>query len=59
MKKRLMFIFFGIIFILGGTLFDATFIRNYTVFEYIVICTWEFVIFALGLFVGYKICELE
>jgi len=53
MNKKLLLILLGLIIILGGTLFDAVFIRAYTFFEYAVICTWEFIIFGMGMFAGY------
>lgn len=47
----------GIFVILGGTLIDAIFIRSYTFIEYLVICTWEFVIYLLGIITGYIITK--
>lgn len=55
MNKKIIYIIIAIIIIMGGTLFDVMFIRTYTFYEYMFICFWEFIIFGLGLFVGYKI----
>lgn len=57
MKKKLMYILLGILVILGGTLFDVMFIRAYTFIEYIFICSWEFAILSMGIYIGYKIYD--
>ena len=52
MNKTITIISLGMIVVLGGVLFDIIFVRAYTLFGYIFICSWELMIFALGIFVG-------